>query len=102
MRRLPTVTDHAILRHLERNEGMDIESIRQILAAQAVNDPRTHEKIDEFGDASYSIKKGGGVTYCMIGEVMTTCYPTKKKKKKFSNSRKSKEHKYPHLLFEVH
>ena len=100
MTQLTKVTDHAVLRHLERVEGLNIESIRKFLAVQAVNDPRTRDKIDEFGGASYSIKKGEGVTYCMKGRSMTTCYP--RKKKKFSKRRKNKEQKYPHLLFEMH
>ena len=87
MNRAIGITDHAVLRFLERNAGMDIESIRQLLAEQAMNDPRTRKRIDEFGDAPYKIKKEG-VTFCMKGKVMTTLYPTRKKKTKLSDRRK--------------
>lgn len=96
----PIITDHAVLRYLERNVGMDIERIRRSLAEQAMNDPRTRKGIDEFGDARFNIKKGEGIIFCMKGGAMTTTYPTKKKRRKSSNRRKSNEQKYPHRRFE--
>ena len=101
MMQSPIITDHAVLRYLERNVGMDIDRIRRSLAEQAMNDPRTRKGIDEFGDARYNIKKGEGIIFCMKGGAMTTTYPTKKKKRKSSNRRKSNEQKYPHRRFEA-
>lgn len=100
MMQSPIITDHAVLRFLERNEGMDIERIRRSLAEQVMNDPRTRKGIDELGDTpSFKIIKDK-VTFCMKGEVVTTCFPTKKKKRKPSNRRKCNEQKYPHQRFE--
>jgi len=67
------ITDHAVLRFLERIAGMNIESIRQFLAEQVMNDPRTRKSIDELGDAQYKIKKKG-VTYCMKDKKVITIY----------------------------
>lgn len=35
-----TVTDHAVLRYLERRHGMDVDAIRQHLAGLAINAAR--------------------------------------------------------------
>lgn len=100
MMQSPIITDHAVLKYLERNVGIDIENYRRFLKEQVMNDPRTRKGIDDLGDIPrFKIIKDE-VTFCMNGEVVITCYPTKKKKRKSSNRRKSNEHKYLHRQFE--
>ena len=66
-------TDHALLRYLERAEGIDIEGFRQCLE-DALNTPRLRQVIDIAGNTNFKIKKGG-ITFCIRGGHVTTCYP---------------------------
>jgi hypothetical protein len=61
-RRIVKVTDHAVVRYLERVCGMDIESVRNAIAhtVQAAVDARA---------ASVSVS---GITYALDGAVVTT------------------------------
>ncbi len=67
------ITNHALLRYLERVEGIDIEGFRQSLE-DALNTPRLRQVIDFAGDTNFKIKKSG-VTFCLRGGHVTTCYP---------------------------
>lgn len=73
MKRSAKITDHALLRYLERAEGLDIEGFRQYLE-DGLNTPRLRQVIDFAGDTNFKIKKGG-ITFCIRGGHVTTCYP---------------------------
>ena len=70
------VSDHAVLRYLERFKGIDVEGTRQALA-QILDTPRMNHVIEFTGEARCKIKKTDGV-YCVKGSTLTTCYPSKK------------------------
>ena len=73
MKQAMKITDHALLRYLERAEGIDTERFRQYLE-DALNTPRLRQVIDIAGNTNFKIKKGG-ITYCIRGGHVTTCYP---------------------------
>lgn len=58
------VTDHAVLRWLEREHGLDVEAIREYLAGVAANGAR-------LGAAGVKI---GKVKLILRGAVVTTAY----------------------------
>ena len=69
------VSDHAVLRYLERFEGIDVEGARRSLA-QALDTPRMHQIIEFAGESHCKIKKADGI-FCVQGRTLTTCYPDK-------------------------
>ena len=69
------VSDHAVLRYLERFEGIDVEGTRQSLA-QILDTPRMNHVIEFAGQARCKIKKTDGV-FCVQGRTLTTYYPSK-------------------------
>ncbi len=73
MKRVTKITDHALLRYLKRAKGIDIEGFRQYLE-DALNTPRLRQVIDFAGDTNFKVKTGG-ITYCIRGGRVTTCYP---------------------------
>lgn len=73
MDRTLTVTDHAVLRYMQRQLGIDVEAIREDLARH-FDSPRTKRLLDFAADTRCKITVGGGFTGCFRGSVMTTCY----------------------------
>jgi hypothetical protein len=65
------VSDHALLRHLERVEGIDIEAMRADLE---LSFSRAHAAADELGLRNYAIRSRG-VTYMVRGGTVTTVLP---------------------------
>ena len=63
------VTDHAVMRHLER-EGIDVEGFRRQIA-ESLGSPSTKRLIEFSGGANCKIKKGNAV-YCLRGKTVTT------------------------------
>ena len=74
MERTMTVTDHAVLRSLQRQKGIEVEAYRKDLEQRFAH-PRIKRLIDFAADSRCKITLGDGFTYCFKGGVMTTCYP---------------------------
>lgn len=74
MDRTLTVTDHAVLRYMQRQLGVDVEAIREDLASH-FDSPHSKRLLEFAADARCKITVGDGFTYCFDGGVMTTCYP---------------------------
>lgn len=64
---MPYVSDHAILRYLERVKGIDIEAIRAELNSPAVADAVA------FG--CDTVKRGDGSRLRLVGDVVQTVLP---------------------------
>ena len=67
------VTDHAILRYLERFEGVDIAAARERLRRLCCTD-RAKELIEFGGASTYRLRVDGG-TFCLRSGRIVTCYP---------------------------
>ena len=67
------VTDHAVLRYLQRMDGVDIESVRQRIA-ESLNKPRIEVLLRFAGNTPLKVKTDD-LTYCVRSGVVTTCYP---------------------------
>ncbi len=61
------VTDHAILRHLERVQGIDIEAVRLELS----------QKVDAAVEAGAAATVSNGIRYVLVGENLVSCVPVK-------------------------
>ena len=72
MKQAMKITDHALLRYMERVKGIDTEGFRQYLE-DALNKPRLRQVVDFAGDTNFKVKTGG-ITYCIRGGHVTTCY----------------------------
>ena len=68
------VTDHAVLRYMQRQLGIDVEAVREDLARHFDN-PHSKRLLEFAADTRCKITVGDGFTYCFDGGVMTTCYP---------------------------
>ena len=67
------VTDHAVLRYLERELGLDIEGVRDAIASK-VEAPGGRKLVEFAGNVPYKIKADGGV-FCFRGNAVTTYWP---------------------------
>lgn len=65
------ISDHALLRHLERVEGIDVESIRADLQHRF---SPAHEAVIIIGVENYSIR-AGDLSYIVRGGTVTTVLP---------------------------
>lgn len=65
------VTDHALLRYLERFEGVDVPAARTRLDEQLGG--RIADLLEFAGDAPFLIRCGGD-TFCGRGGRIVTCY----------------------------
>ena len=68
------ITDHALLRYLERIEGIDIEGFRSQLEEKVCNAPRMRDTIAFASDVDCKLRIDG-ITYCLRSGVVATCYP---------------------------
>ncbi len=64
------ISDHVVVRYLERIKGLDIEGIRQQIT-ESLDTPHAQRLIEFSGSAACRIKTGD-VTYCMRGRTVTT------------------------------
>ncbi len=67
------VTDHAVLRHLERVKGIDVEGIRRHIK-KSLDMPSVRKVVDFAGDTKFKIKTNEA-TYCIKDRTVITCYP---------------------------
>lgn len=67
------ISDHAVLRYLERRLGIDVDAVRREIAAE-VDTPRMRDVADFAGETGWSIRLDGMV-YCVRGRTVTTCFP---------------------------
>lgn len=65
------VTDHAVVRYLERIEGLDIDRIRRQIS-ESLSSPFAKRLIEFSSGASCRIKAGNAVYY-LRGKSVTTC-----------------------------
>lgn len=59
----PHITDHAIVRYLERKEGVDVKALRSVIAK------RVAKGVELGADRVHH----DGITYQLTGHVVTTC-----------------------------
>lgn len=64
---LAHVTDHAVLRHLERTHGIDIEAVRSELG----------HKVDAAIQAGAAATVAEGIRYILVGVTLVSCVPVK-------------------------
>lgn len=65
------VTEHALLRYLERFEGVDVQAARDRLDEQLGG--RIADLLEFAGNAPFRIRRGGD-TFCGRGGRIVTCY----------------------------
>lgn len=65
----PIISDHAMLRFLERAGGLDIETIRLQLSRSLT---RAKEAATNIGGGDYTIKAGGLIYIVVNNRVVTT------------------------------
>ena len=70
------VSDHAVLRFMQQLMGTDIQALHQQIAQSL--DPLTLRREIEFAGNTPFRYKNNGITYCLRGKTVTTCYPSKK------------------------
>ena len=68
------ISDHAVLRYLERFKGIDVEETRRFLA-RVMDTPRMNDVIEFAGQARCKVKKADGI-FCVQDGTLTTCYPS--------------------------
>jgi len=73
MKRAAKITDHALLRYLERIIGIDVEGYRRDFE-ETLNTPKLQQAIDFLGKSECKIKVKGTICYFRDGKI-TTCYP---------------------------
>ena len=61
------VTDHAVLRYLERVQGVDVEAVRLELGY----------KVDAAIEAGASATVLGGIRYVLVEDRLVSCVPVK-------------------------
>ena len=64
---LACVTDHAVLRHLERTCGIDVEAVRNELG----------QKVAAAVEAGAASTVSNGIRYVLVGENLVSCVPVK-------------------------
>jgi hypothetical protein len=64
---LAHVTDHAVLRHLERVHGIDVESVRLELGY----------KVDAAVEAGAAATISDGIKYVLVEDRLISCVPVK-------------------------
>ena len=64
------VTDHAIVRYLERVLGVDLDGVREVIIRSL--DSQQAMRLVEFGGGARCRITVGGVTFCLRGHTVTT------------------------------
>ncbi len=65
------LSDHALLRYLERAQGIDVEGIRAAIEAQLV---RSADAAARMGGGAYTVRFNG-VAFIVRGSTVTTVMP---------------------------
>lgn len=68
------ITDHAVLRYLERHHGIDVEAIRVSINVHGI------DVAAAFGCAT--VKLGNGARLKLRGDVACTCFEARKNRRK--------------------
>lgn len=68
------VSDHAVLRYLQRHHGIDVEAIRVSMNVHGI------DVAAEFGCAT--VKLGNGARLKLRGDVACTCFEAREKRRK--------------------
>lgn len=76
----PDVSDHALVRFLERCGGMDVEAMRIALSASLA---RAHSAARSLGQSDYLITIDGHV-FVVRGETVTTVLPASGPREQFN------------------
>ena len=69
MSRGPIISDHALLRFLQRAGGLDVEAVRTLLSRSL---QRAAESAAKLGSGDYTVKADGLVYIVVNGRVVTT------------------------------
>ena len=69
------ISKHALERYWERIKKMDINEINKHISAD-LERPGFQKANRHFRDAPFRYKING-ITYCLQGNTVTTCYPSK-------------------------
>lgn len=72
------VSDHAVVRYLERRQGVDVEAIRQTIASSL--DSHAARKLVEFSGGAPCKINVDGMSYCVRRNTVTTCLRESKRK----------------------
>lgn len=72
MSRTRKYTDHAVLRYLERVEGIDVERVHRHLG-EVLDTPMERRAVDFMGNAGGKFKVGE-IIYCVRDGGIITCY----------------------------
>lgn len=70
-----SISDHAVLRYLERSMGFDVEAVRNDMKQQVVHGLDRIEKSPEL-QADCSGVQSNGITFRIVGGVVVTCTHT--------------------------
>ena len=73
MKKTIRLTDHAVLRYLERVKGIDVEGYRRSLE-KTLDTPRMQRIFEFVGDTNCKVKTDD-ITYCIRDKRVITCYP---------------------------
>lgn len=74
---LHTVTDHAVIRYLERVEGVDIDAVRRVIG----------HKVDTALELGACAALVGGFRYVIAGGRVVTVHPQHLPDKRFGNGK---------------
>lgn len=72
------VTDHAIVRYMERILGVELDGVREQIAS-SLDSPRARRLV-EFGGGAPCKVTVAGVVYCMQGHTVTTVLDDRSKR----------------------
>lgn len=64
------VSDHAMVRFLERAGGLDVDSVKVLIAASLA---RAHQAAMAIGQVDYTVKVDGMIFYVRNGVLVTVC-----------------------------
>lgn len=76
------VTDHAVLRHLERVQGIDVESVRRELGF----------KVDAAIEAGAAATVADGIRYVLVENRLISCVPVKSVPQRNGRKRRRRIH----------
>lgn len=76
----PIISDHALIRFLERCGGMDVEAVRAGLSQSL---ERAHNAARQMGQKDYLITIDGS-TYVVRGDLVTTVLPARSPQQQFN------------------
>lgn len=66
------ISDHAVLRYMERKLGMDVEAVRREIAEEC-DTPGIRRSAAFAGRVPWRVRSDG-MTYCVRNNTVTTCF----------------------------